>query len=198
MPVNDIIEFIAYVIPGFLSLQVFRSFYPVKRKSDFYQISWSIIYGVLITSFIKLVDGKYLNNILEANKEQFPSFSFIICLVAVGTLLGLLFVGFYKLRFSLAIKFEYLKWILPNPQSIWIEINQVNNLNWAVIFLNDGAIYLGWIKKYRFDPNLENQDFLLTNAKRVDEKLKEKYSIDGEGVYLNTRDVKRIEFVRGV
>jgi hypothetical protein len=34
-------------------------------------------------------------------------------------------------------------------------------------------------------------------AKRVDEELKTVYVVNGQGVYLNTRDVKRIEFVQG-
>ncbi len=71
------------------------------------------------------------------------------------------------------------------------------NRDWAVVFLSDGAIYCGWIKEYSFEPDAENHDFLLTKAKRVNNHLKLNYTVDGLGVYLNTRDVKRIEFVKG-
>ena len=72
-----------------------------------------------------------------------------------------------------------------------------SNTNWATVFLSDGAIYLGWISKYTFNPDAVDQDFLLSNARRVDEQLSELYRVTGIGVYINTRDVKRIEFVEG-
>jgi len=64
------------------------------------------------------------------------------------------------------------------------------------VYLDDGAIYLGWIKEYTFDPDVESNDFLLAGAKRVDDNLNTTYLVNGQGVYLNTRNVKRIEFVR--
>ena len=68
---------------------------------------------------------------------------------------------------------------------------------WAVIFLDDNSIYLGFIGTYRYDPDATDQDFLLAKAKRVDENLNVQYEIDGLGVYLNTRNVKRIEYYQG-
>jgi len=72
---------------------------------------------------------------------------------------------------------------------IWLKVNLPETKDWAVVFLNDRSIYTGWIKEYSFDPDNAYHDFLLARAKRVDENLKEKYVIDGLGVYLNTRDV---------
>jgi len=54
---------------------------------------------------------------------------------------------------------------------------------------------LGWIKDFTFDPDAEDNDFLLADAKRVDDQLTAQYIVTGRGVYLNTRDVKRIEFI---
>jgi hypothetical protein len=65
-----------------------------------------------------------------------------------------------------------------------------------VVYLDDGSIYLGWIKDFTFDPDADDNDFLLADAKRVDDQLAEKYAVTGRGVYLNTRNVKRIEFVK--
>jgi len=75
-----------------------------------------------------------------------------------------------------------------------VKVNRPSN-DYAVVYVDDGSIYLGWIKDYTFDPDAEDNDFLLADAKRVDEQLKELYSITGRGVYLSTRNVKRIEFV---
>lgn len=75
-------------------------------------------------------------------------------------------------------------------------VNSPDNKDWAVIFLDDGSIYSGWISDYRFDPDSSDQDFLLSKAKRVDDDLSPMYEINGIGVYLNTRNVRRIEFVK--
>ena len=66
-----------------------------------------------------------------------------------------------------------------------------------MVFLNDGSIYRGYIKSYTFDPDATDQDFLLSEAVRVNEDLHPKYRITGQGVYLRTRDVRRIEFLKG-
>ena len=65
------------------------------------------------------------------------------------------------------------------------------------MYLDDGSIYLGIIRQYRSNPNDQDQDFLLAKAQRVDsDKLQPLYPVTGQGVYLNTRNVKRIEYVR--
>lgn len=196
MPFKNIIDIIIYIIPGFIMLQLYRSYYPVKDKKDFYEISWSIIGGVIITSFVKILDQKYFNFYLESNTSGFPSFYLIITLIFTGICIGYSLILIHKFRFILS-SYEKLKWLLPDPQSIWAKINHPSNMDWSVVFLNDGAIYLGWIKYYKFDPNRIEHDFLLTKAKRVDEKLKTIYSIDGIGIYINIKDVNRIEYVKG-
>ncbi len=76
-------------------------------------------------------------------------------------------------------------------------MNSSDQKNWAVVFLEDESIYLGWIKKYLFDPHKAEQEFLLCNAARVDEQLNTIYEIDGVGVWLTTKNVTKIEFIKG-
>ena len=198
MPVKDLLEFILYIVPGFVALELYRASYPAKERNQFAQISWSIILGVLIFTFTKWVDENFLENVLQSQKEGFPSSRFIFSLLFVAFVTGGGMILLHFLRFQLSTLHNKLSFIAPDPQSIWAKINLKTNKDWAVIFLNDGSIYIGWISLYTYDPNTENQDFLLSKARRVDEKLNAKYIIDGQGVYLNTRDVKRIEFVKGV
>lgn len=68
---------------------------------------------------------------------------------------------------------------------------------WAVVYLNDGTIYRGNIHYYTFDPNSEDYDFVLTDAFKVKDDLEEIYEVDGFGVYLSTKNVIRVEFLRG-
>ena len=111
---------------------------------------------------------------------------------------GYILVLFRLLRLKLSATVPKFKWIAPDPQSIWNMINQPDNDDWAVVFLDDDSIYLGWIERYSFNPNITDQDFLLSNARRVNKDLNVIYRVDGIGVYLNTKNVKRIEFIVGI
>lgn len=197
MPTEHLFEFVLYVIPGFLSVEIYRTIYPAKQKSEFAQIGWSILFGVLIVVTVKWVDKSIFNNQLYSNTQEFPGIRFTAALLSCGVFVGFVRVLLHFIRFQLSQRYKLCKDLSPDPQSIWAQINQPNNKCWAVVFLEDDSIYMGYISRYTFDPDNTDQDFLLGEAKRVDENLAEKYSVDGIGVYLNTRDVKRIEFIKG-
>jgi len=197
MPINNIVEFVLYVIPGFLVVEIYRAAYPAKEKSEFQQIGWSILYGLLIVAIVKWIDNNILSNSLYSQNNGIPGLKFTVALLIAGVFFGLLLILFYKSRFYLSNKSKYLKRIAPDPQSIWAKVNQPTNKDWCIIYLDDGSIYLGYISQFTFDPDKDSQDFLLSDAKRVDEDLNEKYIVTGIGVYLNTKDVKRIEYLKG-
>lgn len=198
MPTEHLFEFVLYVIPGFLSVEIYRAVYPAKQKSEFAQVGWSILFSVFIVVAVKWIDKNVCNNQLYSNIQGFPGLRFTLALFTGGILVGLFRVLLHFIRFQLSQRFEFCKNISPDPQSIWAKINQPSNKGWAIVFLEDGSIYMGYISKYTFDPDKDDQDFLLSDAKRIDENLSEKYIVDGIGVYLNTRDVKRIEFLAGM
>jgi len=195
MPIEKIIEFILYISPGFLASELYHAFHPVRERSDFVQVSWSLIYGVCIYAVLLWLDGHILNGTLGSGSGVFPRGSFLISLFIAGILLGVILIAIHWLRFKLTAMYSSFRFLEPAPQSVWAYINKPIFKNWAVVFLNDGAVYLGWISNYTFNPNNENQDFLLKDARRVNEKLEVIYTIDC--VYLNTRDVNRIEYVEG-
>lgn len=196
-PVEHVAEFILYAMPGFLALQIYRSVYPVKGLSEFLQTAWSLIYGVVLASFVRGLDARYLGQQLHSADSGFPRLAFIVGLVVAGVIWGSLLAGFNWMRLVLSGKVSLLRFVAPDVQSIWARVNKTQATDWAVIFADDGAIYMGWIKEFTYDPDADDNDFLLSKAKRVDENLKVQYEVDGQGVYMNTRNVKRIEFVRG-
>ena len=196
-PVEHVAEFVVYAMPGFLALQIYRSVYPVKGLSEFLQAAWSIIYGVVLASFVRGLDSAYLGDVLHSADQGFPRLAFILALVVAGLAWGFVLVGINKSRTLLSDKFQTLHFIAPDVQSIWAKVNQSQVTDWAVVYTDDGAVYMGWIKEFTYDPDADDNDFLLSKARCVDENLKVKYEVDGQGVYMNTRNVKRIEFVRG-
>ncbi len=197
MPAKNLIEFILYLTPGFIALELYRAAYPAKERNQFAQIAWSVILGVIIFTFVNWVDEHFLNHALYSNSAGFPAYRFIIALYITGLSVGGVRIVFHWMRFRISMRLPRLRFIAPDPQSIWAKINERTNEDWAVVFLDDSSIYLGWISNYTYNPNAISQDFLLSRAKRVDDNLKTMYIVDGQGVYLNTQNVKRIEFVKG-
>ena len=193
-PAEHLVDFLVYVMPGFLAFQLFRAKYPAKQLSEFLQVAWSLIYGVILATLVRGVDGRFLNGWLQSGATGFPAAHFVIALVIAGLFGGIILIALNFARFELAARWSWLAGLAPDPQSIWAKVNRPSN-DYAVVYVDDGSIYFGWIKDYTFDPDAEDNDFLLADAKRVDEQLTEKYSITGRGLYLNTRNVKRIEFL---
>ena len=183
-------------MPGFVALRLFRAKYPVKEQSEFAEAAWSVIYGVLLVTVLRWCDRRWLHGFLNTNSTDLPGLRFALALVAVGLLWGGLLIFVHYLRFKCSGLHGILRGIAPDPQSIWAKINQPSNKDWAVVYCDDGAIYRGWIKEYTFDPDKDHNDFLLADAARVNDQLQPQYSVNGSGVYLSTRNVIRIEFVR--
>jgi hypothetical protein len=194
-PVEHLADFILYIMPGFIALQLYRAKYPVKKLSEFLQVSWCVIYGIVLSGTVRWVDHRFLSGRLHTDDAGLPWLRFIVALAIAGLLFGTLLIAVRWTRFTLSTKCARLSRLRPDPQSIWAQVNQ-SSTEYAVVYLDDGAIYLGWIREYTFDPDAESNDFLLAGAKRVDDQLKTIYLVNGQGVYLNTRNVKRIEFVR--
>ncbi len=196
MPIDNIIDFIVYVLPGFIASEIYYSHYPVKERAPLTQLAQSVIGGVIIVSFLRWLDLTYLAGALHTSATNPPDMVFVASIIFSGVAVGYLISWQYSLRGWLAQRFSWLSWLYSDPDNIWQFVNRPSVEDWVVVYLNKGGVYLGWISMYRFDPDAEDQDFLLSNARRVDDQLNVIYPIDGIGVYLNTRDISRIEFVK--
>jgi len=197
MPVESIIEFIQYVIPGFIAILIYRYAFPTKERDSFTEISSCILLGLITISALRWFDENCFNYYFQTNSSGTQSMRFYFGIILFGGIAGLIGVCEVKLRNFLARKYRFLRWLSKSPEPIWMEINKKTQDNWALVFLADDSIYLGWIKKYTYNPHIEEQEFLLTEAARVDDQLNVKYSVNGLGVYLNTKNVRRIEFIEG-
>ncbi len=196
MTIPDIVLFIYYVLPGFIAIEIYGSIYPAKRRSDFFSVAWSLIFGISIT-FVVLYFYQPLDFAISGKTTLAqPSLILLLLLVAAGVVVGLVWVGIRWTRFWIANRMARLRWLAPSPQSVWAKINQVGNQDWAVVFMKDSAIYRGYIKSYTYDPDAADQDFLLSDAYLVRRDLTNIYQITGQGVYLKLNNVSRIEFVQ--
>jgi hypothetical protein len=148
-PAEHLVDFLVYVMPGFIALQLFRAKYPAKKVSEFLQVAWSLIYGVILATLVRGVDGRFLRGRLQSNTPGFPASRFVAALVLAGLFGGILLVGMYSARFFLAAHWPRLEGIAPDPQSIWAKVNRPSN-DYAVVYVDDGSIYFGWIQGLHF------------------------------------------------
>jgi hypothetical protein len=195
MTFSDIVQFLLYVVPGFISIEYFRARFPAKARTDFVTISWSVVVGVGVTSLLIWLDTYPLHGLLGHRPTGFPGPVFLVALFASGLLAGVLRVGMRQLRMLLSERVPSLEWLAPRVSTTWARVNQAGTDQWAMVFLDNDVQYLGYIQYFRNDPDAGDQDFLLAEAERVDRNRKPVYHVQGAGVYLNTRDVRRIEFL---
>src|ERR1700693_1569228 len=110
-PAEHLVDFLVYVMPGFIALQLFRAKYPAKKVSEFLQVAWSLIYGVILATLVRGVDGRFLRGRLQSNTPGFPASRFVAALVLAGLFGGILLVGMYSARFFLAAHWPRLEGI---------------------------------------------------------------------------------------
>lgn len=195
---SSLIQFIIFILPGYITISVYRYKYPVRIRADNHDIIWGAVFGLLEISILTLLFPDVFSSISTYDSKDFNILKQgcpILVIIISGFSFGILSVVLTIIRDKVLYKVEKLKFLKRVPPSIWDRINSEYDFCdcWAVVFLIDGSIYRGFIKYYQYDPNIENQDFLLAKASRVDENLKEKYSVAGPGVYLSTANVNKIE-----
>ena len=159
MPIDNIVDFIIYVLPGFIATEIYYSHFPARQRSAFTQLTQSVIGGVIAVSALRWVDERLLRGALQSAATPSPSPLFIASLLLSGLALGYIMVAQLDLRSYLTKRFHSLAWLSSSPDSIWLFVNQPSVQDWAVVRLKDGPIYLGWISRYRFDPELSIRIF---------------------------------------
>ena len=188
------IQLLMILLPGFIAVEIYRKFFPAVKFRWLIYTGWVVINGVLIWSLLVSIEERIYNTswgLLDGT----GSFLGILFLFILGVIAGLIRVVFRMTGFKLAKNLNVLRWLKPEKGSIWMNVNEKNGGNeWVIVYLSDGSIYLGWVSQFANHPERTNQEFVLQNARRLDEAHKQLYEIVGAGVYLNTRDVMRIEF----
>jgi len=200
--VSQVSGFIALIAPRFIAVEVFRSAYPVKSRSDKSNLYLYVLYSLICASILSSLSRLDPSSLLGSKFPSKGTSLYPLVLLGVGWVVGQACILSYRFRFQLSKKCHLLRWLRPDPQTIWNRINQDMDEQWAYVFLKDGAVYLGYIRFWNFDPDSRSQDFFLDRARRVDECLdfkgrkssewRERYIID-TGVYISTAEVSRIE-----
>ena len=201
MPDVSFLDFALFILPGYIALSIFRKVYPTKQKGELHLAVWSVVWSGLFVLILSEFDRRWFAGHLETSAffggDERPATRALVGLLLVALVAGGLLVFQVRLRNFASKKVAWLEWLGPDQMSVWAKLNARDDRSWCVVYLNDGASYLGWIHTFSADPEQTDQEFFLARAKRVRDDLSVMYSVDGPGVYLSTKGVTRIEFVRG-
>ena len=194
-PFGDVVVLLLYLLPGFLAMQLYRARYPAKRLSQFESIVWSILHSFFIHFGLRgvayFLGCEDLGSLDPKAHSEIPTET-IGVLIAGGLVWGGVLIAQHRLR----IFIPFLQ--SPDPQAIWpVVATAPKEELWMIARTQQGVLYLGWVKKYSFDPAVENHDFLLRPAYLVDDDLNVKRDLSVGGVYLNTRDIESLEMIPG-
>ena len=196
VPFGEAISLLLYLVPGFLARQLYRARYPAKRLSQFEGVVWSIIHSLIIllglTGIAWAFDSGNLD-ILKPSQNPLVQPKTILVLLIGGFVWGGILIGYH--RFLTIISFLPS----PEPQAIWpvIATRAPKKELWMLVRTKQGALYLGWLEQYSFDPAADDHEFVLCPAYLVDDDLNIKRNLKQGGVYLNTRDVESLEMIPG-
>ena len=190
-------ELLAFLVPGAVAVELFRVAYPAANRNWLSTILWLAVWGAIGGAAALWFDATVLDGSAGLANGQL-SVGMVALLLAAGLTAGGLRIAVRALRFVIARGSPVIQWMRPDDPPVWVSANMpfVND-DWAVVYLRDGAIYLGWIAQFGYDPRREFHDLVLQDARRLDDDLGERYRVSGSGVYLNTRQVARIEYWTG-
>lgn len=192
---------LAVVVPGVVAVELFRVAYPAARRDWLSTLLWVAMWGAICAATALWFDRAVFDGaagVSASLSDGQLGVGFVLTLLVTGLLAGGLRIATRSVRFFIARSLPALQWLRPDHPPVWVSANMpfVND-DWAVVYLHDGSIYLGWISQFGYDPRREHQDFVLQDARRLEEDLGERYRVAGSGVYLNTQQVARIEYWTG-
>lgn len=194
-------QLLVVVIPGVVAVELFHVAYPATRRDWLSILLWVAVWGSVGAAAALWFDTTVFDGaggVAAALADGQLNVGFVFALLIAGLVAGGVRIGIRTLRFLVARSSPALQWLRPDHPPVWVSANMpfVND-DWAVVYLHDGAIYLGWIAQFSYDPRRQHHEFVLQDARRLEDDLGERYRVAGSGVYLTTGQVARIEYWTG-
>ncbi len=190
---RDMISFLQYLLPGFLSAWVFYGFTSFRKPSQFERVVQALIFTLIIQSIVfiersialKLCDFFCLGNWTERLEVLFSS--------VTAFFLGVLFSyfsnndKFHRFARKLGITRD------TSYPSEWFGVFTKNITFIVLHFKKDGRRLYGWPMEWPSDPN--SGHFMLAQAAWLDEDNNEIPITGVSSILVNVKDVKMVEFL---
>jgi len=119
MPTENLLEFLLYIAPGFLAVELYSYYFPAKERNSLTQIAKSVICALIIIGVVQYLDENYFANWLQSTNPGLPNMKYCIALIIGGVIAGYIAVFQQKVRISLDQNYQKLSWFAKEPDSIW-------------------------------------------------------------------------------
>lgn len=188
---DKLVIFIAFVIPGFISLKVYDLFVPTDRKEIgkylIDAVAYSCINYALVFWILILAERNKLN-------ENHPFWFFLLVLAILFIFPIIWAMLFFKLR-----KLKFFTKRIPHPTlKPWDYVFSKRESYWVIVYLNDGTKFGGMYDTESFASSYPAEEQIyLQQVWEIDEKRKFLKPIErSRGIIVSKKDIKAIEFFR--
>jgi len=191
---KDLVALLAYLAPGFLMAWVFYALTNHVRPTQFERVVQALIFTVIVKAVVTVIQWllELFGKFVFAIGEWTPNVELVL------SLLGALALGVLA---SVAVNRDWLHRLLrrcklserSGDPSEWGHVF-TEHKKYVVLHLTDERRLFGWPKVWPSNP--ESGYFFLTNVSWL---VDDNSSVDvpgDEGILINTKDVKFVEFVK--
>lgn len=177
---DDPSKLLTYIVPGYLTIWVYRNLRPNKRRSDLELTLWAILWSSLFTFVTSFFYGG-LAAWIHSRGVPFLGQQ-VLARVLLASVTGFVVGGIagstLKLLSGQAWFLGFLRWIAEqwgfNALSNFKESRVWNQVMarqpgraWAIVTLQSGIRYLGYVEQYTLDPNVDQLEMHLTYYSEV-------------------------------
>jgi len=191
---KDLQEVIFFLLPGFLTIVFFFYQIPTRKKSDLSVVTFSIVFSVVLSYFAGLLFG--LVNLLTNLRLNLVSegFGFNITRIILGIFLAVLLARFIRGRAFAFINERVLKIKVFPFGRLWNSFLNLPKGTVLKVFMNNGVVYIGTLRRFSIDPNDDMQELELGKPVYYDPSNRKFVSVkETESVLLNRSAIISIE-----
>lgn len=188
---NKLILFLAFVIPGFVSIKLYSLIYPSapvdsdKRLID--AVAYSSINYALLFWPIYLVES---SNLRQSNQNLYTAFYVVVLLIAP--------ILWVVLLTWLRTMDWFQRWVPHPTERAWDYVFGKRNTNWIVVTLKDGSRVGGLYGSNSFASSspVPQQIYLEKSWEVNDDGGLEREHVDTAGVLIVQADILKIQFYK--
>lgn len=186
---DKLVIFIAFVIPGFISIKVYDLFVPTDRKEIGKYLIDAVAYSCINYALVS-----WMLILAERNKlyENHPFWFFLLVLSVLFIFPIIWAVLFWWLR-----KNRFFTKRIPHlVDKPWDYVFSKQESYWIIVYLNDGTKFGGMYDTESFASTYPAEEQIyLQQVWEVDEKRKFLKPVErSRGVIISKKDIKAIEF----
>lgn len=194
---DDLLQIISFLIPGFLTIIFFFYLIPAKKKSDLEIIVFSVVTSSIL-SLIAIGLFSLISYTTNLKLKLVPTgIGFDIARIFVGLILATLLARFFQTQIFRKITYNIFRIRIYPFSRIWNDFFNTSPNSVVKVFMNNGTTYIGVVRSSSVDPNDDVQELELWKPLYFNKNRRRFTAIkEVERVLLNGTSIVSIEMVK--